>query len=133
MLMVVGGAIIVLVAWINMTDVGRRAADVQTQTKLVQVSVGGGLWLTLIGGVGLGLTGLAIGNLQRVEAQTKTASSVSSQEPMPKPEPPNLERQQDAPQSHSPAEEVARFAKLRDQGVLTPEEFEAKKKQLLGL
>jgi hypothetical protein len=29
--------------------------------------------------------------------------------------------------------ELERLAQLRDQGVLTPEEFEAKKKQILGL
>ena len=30
-------------------------------------------------------------------------------------------------------DELAKLAKLRDDGVVTPEEFEAKKKQLLGL
>jgi Short C-terminal domain len=29
--------------------------------------------------------------------------------------------------------ELAQLAQLRDQGIVTPEEFEAKKKQLLGL
>jgi hypothetical protein len=29
--------------------------------------------------------------------------------------------------------EIAQLAQLRDQGILTPEEFEAKKKQILGL
>jgi hypothetical protein len=29
--------------------------------------------------------------------------------------------------------ELAQLAELRDQGILTPEEFEAKKKQILGL
>jgi hypothetical protein len=29
--------------------------------------------------------------------------------------------------------ELEQLAKLRDQGILTPEEFEAKKKQILGL
>jgi Short C-terminal domain len=29
--------------------------------------------------------------------------------------------------------ELAQLAQLRDQGILTPEEFEAKKKQILGL
>jgi hypothetical protein len=33
----------------------------------------------------------------------------------------------------SPADELAKFAQLRDQGVITAAEFEAKKKQLLGL
>lgn len=32
-----------------------------------------------------------------------------------------------------PTEELAKYAKLRDQGVITEEEFAAKKKQLLGL
>jgi hypothetical protein len=30
-------------------------------------------------------------------------------------------------------EELEQLAKLRDQGILTPEEFEAKKKQILGI
>jgi hypothetical protein len=30
-------------------------------------------------------------------------------------------------------EELTQLAQLRDQGILTPEEFEAKKKQILGL
>ena len=29
--------------------------------------------------------------------------------------------------------EIAQLAQLRDQGILTPEEFEAKKKQILGV
>ena len=38
-----------------------------------------------------------------------------------------------APQQASVADEILRFKELMDMGVLTPEEFEAKKKQLLGL
>ena len=43
-----------------------------------------------------------------------------------------------AAQPAAPAEpeymaELGQLAKLRDQGILTPEEFEAKKKQILGL
>jgi membrane protease subunit (stomatin/prohibitin family) len=46
--------------------------------------------------------------------------------------------QQAAPPAAAPAEpeymaELAQLAELRDQGILTPEEFEAKKKQILGL
>jgi len=33
----------------------------------------------------------------------------------------------------SPADELAKLAELRDQGVLTEEEFEAQKKRVLGL
>ena len=36
-------------------------------------------------------------------------------------------------QAHSPAEELKKFKDLLDAGVITAEEFEAKKKQLLGL
>ena len=32
-----------------------------------------------------------------------------------------------------PAEELRKYAELRDQGVITNEDFEAKKKQLLGI
>jgi len=35
--------------------------------------------------------------------------------------------------SHSAADEIERFAKLKDSGALTEEEFQAKKRQLLGL
>jgi hypothetical protein len=38
-----------------------------------------------------------------------------------------------APAQASPADEVEKLAELHDQGVLTDEEFEAKKKQVLGL
>jgi hypothetical protein len=38
-----------------------------------------------------------------------------------------------APEEPSYMAELAQLAQLRDQGILTPEEFEAKKKQLLGL
>lgn len=47
--------------------------------------------------------------------------------------------QQQAAAAPPPAEEpgymaeLTQLAQLRDQGILTPEEFEAKKKQLLGL
>jgi membrane protease subunit (stomatin/prohibitin family) len=46
--------------------------------------------------------------------------------------------QQAAAAAAAPAEpdymaELAQLAKLRDQGILTPEEFEAKKKQILGV
>lgn len=37
-----------------------------------------------------------------------------------------------APAAHSVPDQIARLAELRDQGVLTPEEFEAKKTELLG-
>ena len=36
-------------------------------------------------------------------------------------------------QSQSNAEELAKFKKLVDDGIITQEEFDAKKKQLLGL
>jgi Short C-terminal domain len=47
--------------------------------------------------------------------------------------------QQAPPPAAAPAEEpdymaeLQQLAQLRDQGILTPEEFEAKKKQLLGI
>jgi putative oligomerization/nucleic acid binding protein len=45
---------------------------------------------------------------------------------------------QAAPPAVAPAEpeymaELAQLAQLRDQGILSPEEFDAKKKQILGL
>jgi Short C-terminal domain len=45
---------------------------------------------------------------------------------------------QAAPPAAAPAEpeymsELEQLARLRDQGILTPEDFEAKKKQILGL
>ena len=38
-----------------------------------------------------------------------------------------------APEEPAYMAELAQLAQLRDQGILTPEEFEAKKKQVLGL
>jgi hypothetical protein len=46
------------------------------------------------------------------------------------------EPQQAPPPAAGPeayAAELEQLAKLRDQGILTPEEFEAKKKQILGI
>jgi Bacterial PH domain/Short C-terminal domain len=40
---------------------------------------------------------------------------------------------QEAPATSSAADEIKRFAELRDSGVITEEEFDAKKKQLLGI
>ena len=37
------------------------------------------------------------------------------------------------PKSPSAADEIAKYASLRDQGILSEDEFIAKKKQLLGL
>ncbi len=37
------------------------------------------------------------------------------------------------PTDHSDADEIMKFKKLLDDGIITPEEFEAKKRQLLGL
>lgn len=47
----------------------------------------------------------------------------------------NQAPQQSAPAqtASDPTEELAKYAKLRDQGVITEEEFAAKKKQLLGI
>lgn len=38
-----------------------------------------------------------------------------------------------APAQPSYVDELGQLAQLRDQGVITPEDFEAKKKQLLGI
>ena len=38
-----------------------------------------------------------------------------------------------APKTDSVADEIKKFADLKDQGILTQEEFDAKKKELLGL
>ena len=38
-----------------------------------------------------------------------------------------------APKSESVADEIKKFSDLKDQGILTQEEFDAKKKELLGL
>jgi len=40
---------------------------------------------------------------------------------------------QDAAQEPDYMAEIQQLAQLRDQGILTPEEFEAKKKQILGV
>jgi hypothetical protein len=47
-----------------------------------------------------------------------------------------LQAQQQAPAASNapdPVAEIQRFAALRDQGILTEEEFAAKKKQILGI
>jgi len=42
-------------------------------------------------------------------------------------------RKTSAPKTDSVADEIKKFADLKDQGILTQEEFDAKKKELLGL
>jgi len=44
-----------------------------------------------------------------------------------------ISKSKDKPQELSSADEIMKFKNLLDQGVITQEEFEAKKKQLLGL
>ena len=47
-----------------------------------------------------------------------------------------IQRRISAPATSAPssaADEIRKLAELRDQGILTPEEFEAKKKRMLGL
>ena len=41
--------------------------------------------------------------------------------------------QYEAPQNVSAADEITKFKQLLDTGIITQEEFDAKKKQLLGL
>lgn len=38
-----------------------------------------------------------------------------------------------APTTSDPYEEIAKLSQLKDQGIITQEEFDAKKRQLLGL
>jgi hypothetical protein len=42
-------------------------------------------------------------------------------------------RKTSVPKTDSVADEIKKFADLKDQGILTQEEFDAKKKELLGL
>jgi len=64
----------------------------------------------------------------RVIENRKNIPGMSTEEPEPAPVSAPA-----APAQASPADEVEKLAELRDQGVLTDEEFEAKKKQVLGL
>lgn len=59
--------------------------------------------------------------------QQKYASEAQAAPAAPAPE------QAASPEQPSYMAELEQLAQLRDQGVLTPEEFEAKKKQILGL
>jgi membrane protease subunit (stomatin/prohibitin family) len=48
-------------------------------------------------------------------------------------EPAGQEQYEEAPQAQDYTAELERLAQLRDQGVITAEDFEAKKHQLLGI
>ena len=61
------------------------------------------------------------------------ASSRSKKQTAAKTGAPASEPAASAPASDDTVAEIKRFAELRDQGILTEEEFAAKKKKLLGL
>lgn len=65
--------------------------------------------------------GYLFDSAQQILAKLQSLSSDSSQEDAP------------SPKALSEADEILKFKKLADAGVITAEEFEAKKKQLLGL
>ncbi len=54
------GALIAIVAGVDINDVNSRADELtQAQQRLATITVGDGLYLTLVGGIGLALTGAA--------------------------------------------------------------------------
>ena len=105
--------------------------------------------IILVGGlIALGAYKLSKRDVERVEEHTgKTAEELSDEEleqamdelNIPKEEMTDEEwdyvEQEDAREDEQPdyLDELERLAELRDQGILTDEEFDAKKKQLLGL
>ncbi|MGH3052291.1 MAG: SHOCT domain-containing protein [Gaiellaceae bacterium] len=84
-----------------------------------------------------------IGMAARTAVVAGTATAVSGRVQRRQQEKYAAEEQQSYEQqaaAHAPAAaepeymaELSQLAELRDQGILTPEEFEAKKKQILGL
>lgn len=58
---------------------------------------------------------------------------LSSDAPVAAPQLPFADARQQAPAAPDVAAELQKFASLRDQGIITDEDFEAKKRQLLGL
>lgn len=71
-------------------------------------------------------------NLTESDVHRKLVNAISHYSSLQKASNNQLQRKS-KPRHASAAEEIAQFAKLREQGILTDEEFEAKKKQLLGL
>ena len=74
--------------------------------------------------------GVAVGVAGRVQHRQQQRWAAQEQ--------PAYEQQAPPPAAAAPAEpdyaaELEKLAKLRDQGVITAEDFEAKKKQLLGI
>lgn len=68
--------------------------------------------------------GMLMGAAVASSRANRQQATTSAQAPQPSPSP--------APAS-DPIEQVKKLAELRDQGILTESEFDAKKKQLLGL
>lgn len=66
---------------------------------------------------------------QRYAAQDQAAYAAAQQQAAPQPQ----YAAPAAPAQDDMVAELQQLAALRDQGILTPEEFEAKKKQILGL
>jgi hypothetical protein len=90
--------------------------------------VGAAARTAVVAGTATAVSGRVARRQQRKYAEQDAAyvSQVAYQEPPPGAQPAA------APEADYMAE-LERLAQLRDQGVLTPEEFEAKKKQILGI
>ncbi len=140
---VVGGLLlcgfVLLVALVDIADVGRIVGE---SGGLVRI--GSGLYVTALAG-GVGMAGAALGAFGGAKAETEGRVGLQpSGEPTlrPRSEPPpspstgltmpSSARLDPAEvQSHSIPEEIRRLAKLRDEGLITPEEFEEKRRYLV--
>ena len=93
-------------------------------------------WMWIILGVVLDIAkwGQIANNRRGIPGYPRGAASHAQQQAYVTPAPASQPVTEVAPESTVPDEaELAKLARLRDQGILSEEEYEAKKKQLLGL
>ena len=70
---------------------------------------------------------------RRQQAKFASQEETAAPPPPPPPPPPAPETAAPAPAASSDVEQLQQLAALRDQGILTDEEFAAKKQQILGI
>lgn len=127
----------------DITEIGLNQETYRSAGKAATGAIIGGV---LTGGIGF-IAGAAIGGKRRKENELTLVVNYENESCYLELKPSNsipklyqelkkimpIEEQKETTATTSAADELMKFATLRDQGILTDEEFETKKRQLLGL
>ncbi|MFS8118978.1 MAG: PH domain-containing protein [Microcoleus sp.] len=111
--------------WLNVTDKQvpyEKVNTVESQQSIIDRLFGCGSLKIFTGNDIQGIVFAGIDKPQQVKAMIEERISLASK---------NTSAQSSAPQS-SPADELIKYANLKERGVISQEEFDAKKNQLLS-